>query len=142
MNFWSRAHNFPPALVRLLARHKHGKPLTTAEITERSRVAVSTYTIESISGLTSWNRLTIDDMRDFTQACGLDFCDTKAWRRAEDYLRHAPTFRYLHASPQWETYYKPLLIAWRKSHGKVTSATNVWPPLRTLLIRLNPLLEL
>jgi PhoPQ-activated pathogenicity-related protein len=141
MNFWERAKNFPPALVRLLARHKHGKPLTTTEIWGRC-CNLRTYHVDSISQLTTWDTVTLDNMRDFTQACGLDFCDTKAWRRAEDYLRHAPTFRYLHASPQWETYYKPLLIAWRKSHGKVTSATNVWPPLRTLLIRLNPLLEL
>ena len=97
--------------------------------------------VESITQSTSWEGVKLADMQAFLRGCGIDFCDSKGMRRLEDYLRKTPSFHHLTSSPEWEGYYQPLLKRWRCSSGEVDeSDPDIWPPIRALLVRLNPLL--
>lgn len=143
MNFYQRCSVFSPALVRLLARNrKHGKAMTNTEIFLRAS-HLTPFFIESISQCTSWKGIDLDNIRDFTCACNVDLTDTATMRRMYDTLRKDTNFSRLIAHPEWDTYFKPLLIKWRKSYGVVTTTTpaGLWSPLRRLLIRLNPLIK-
>lgn len=111
MNFWKTADQFPPVLVRLLARHPKGKPLTVAEIVARS--CLDAWQVESISRLTSWRGVDLPTMRAFLDGCGIDFCDGATMHKVREYLRvrrngQRPNFKYLRTSPDYQTIYYPL----------------------------------
>lgn len=138
MNTTERFHNFCPVLIRLLARKRFGRPLTTDEIAAASDLQPAY--VDYIAHKTSWRGVPIHDAFDFLRGCGLAIDDAKAWRRVFDYLSRNPSFRYLRASPQWKGYYQPLLKAWRQSYDP-NPDPGIWQPLRALLIRLTPLLN-
>lgn len=129
MTLRDRLHNFPPCLTRILARHKSGGPLSIDEIQTNSP---GMYIIEigTLSRVTEWTHVPLWQAVNFYKGCGLDLDDTAAWRRVADYLRKRPTFRYLRASEQWTTYWKPILLSWRDA------ATPTWGPLIELQRRL------
>ncbi len=138
MNPVVRFQTFPPCLVRLLAR-RAGKALTDEQISRTGGLPV--HLVDSFSWRTDWDSIPVTQALAFLAGCGLGLADTQAWRGAESYLRMRPTFRYLRASPEWESFYQPLLVHWRKSCGQVDDRSTVWPPLRALLLRLTPLLD-
>jgi hypothetical protein len=142
MNFWTRAELFRPPLCRLLARHRYSRPLTIQEIAERSK-GITPVEVIAISETVDWRYVNIRQMQAFLTGCGMDFCDTKAMRRVDDYIRKGPTFQYLRQRPDWTTHYLPLLRHWRSIYGHypITKASPIWPPIRDLLIRLNPLVQ-
>ena len=116
LNFWQKADRFPPVLVRLLARHPKGRPLTVPEIAGRS--GLSHWQIESLSRLTSWDAVDLHSMRRFLTGCGLDFERLDAMHRVNEYLRERqlpggaikrPNFKYLRTSPDWSSIYSPLM---------------------------------
>jgi hypothetical protein len=138
-SFWQRCMDYPPCLVRLLARHPYGKPLTAAEIQAKSHPAripmfqvLSLPMIEAISGEIGWHEIEMLDVSKFLRGCGVDFCNQDHMRRVDDYLRKKPTFRYLRASPQWEAYYKPLMKRWIDT----TDTQQVSPHIKQLVDRL------
>lgn len=150
MTFFERTLCFPPILCRLLARHKGGKPLTAAEIAERSGempnvchlLCVSE--VVSISRATCWKGIGVNEMFAFLRGCGLMFDDTKAMRRVDDYLSKKPTLHYLVQSAEygWDNYYKPLLMRWRNAYPyNIGPADMPHKHLRQLLNRLTPLHE-
>lgn len=145
MTFFERSQSFPPILVRLLARHKGGRPLTSFEIAERSGVMpdvcniISTVEVLEISKQWYWKGIGALEMFSFLRGCGLMFDDSKAWRRVTDYLRRSPNLEYLRKSAEWDSYYKPLLIRWRSSYPTIPD--NIHKPVRDLLIRLTPILK-
>jgi hypothetical protein len=57
----------------------------------------------------------------------------------DDYLKKNPTFNYLRKQKDWNGYYLPLLVTWRKSYP-VTPPADLWAPIRNLLIRLTPII--
>ena len=115
---------FPPILVRLLARKRHGRPLTTIEIAERGGLKPGQ--VDFISESHNWILIDLPTFRAFTKGCDIDLLDRANFRRIENYLagvkvkgrRFPPTFRYLKRDPRWESYYKPLLMSWLKSKVK------------------------
>jgi hypothetical protein len=113
---------FPPCLVRLLAREKHGPPLTVRQISDRSALPV--YQVVTLSQMTNWKGVDVETVRAFTHGCGLDLDDPRSVKRKLVYLggqnakkpnRIPPRFSYLRRSPEWETFFKPLFAAWRDS---------------------------
>lgn len=133
---------FPPILVRLLARDgKYGKAMTSERIAERANMLV--WDIEALAHSTDWSRVQFGYMTRFLGACNFDFDDTEQMRRVFDYLRKNPNLTHIRKSELWDDYYKPMLIRWRRSCGMVTDLQPWYypPPLRALLIRLNPLLK-
>lgn len=92
--FQQRLDRFPPVICRLLAKHQWGPPLTSREVADRS--GLSLYRVDAISTLTSWNEVTVGDMRAFLTGCGLDFQDSKAMNRVHCYLRSRSKNKFVH----------------------------------------------
>lgn len=114
--FWQRADQMPPVLVRLLARHLHGKPLADSEICERMGWHLNVVgAVPLLSEQTDWQRFNLRDMRLFLQACNVDFENVVQMKRVDSYLRSKPSFTYLRKSPEWSTKWAPMLQRWRDS---------------------------
>lgn len=105
--FWSRVRKYPPFLVRLLARRKHGPPLTDEQIATASGLSV--YEVSSISQCKSWEEIRVWQMRQFLVGCQIDFTDGKCMKRLKNYLKTPARFRHLRKSEQWTTVYEPLI---------------------------------
>jgi hypothetical protein len=133
MAYLERVLNFPPVLVRLLARRRYGAPLTTEEIALASG-ALSSAEVEAISRETSWRGIRYDDALAFQRGCGIEF--HKSMRRVNDYLAKRPSFQYLRTSPDWESYYKPLLVAWRRAYPASLDSVKLAPSIAALVKRL------
>lgn len=65
---------FPPCIIRLLARKAHGlRPLTHAEIAKASGLAISSVVrISLLSSPASWDRLTLETIKRFLKGCRVD----------------------------------------------------------------------
>lgn len=115
MTFWSRAASLPPILVRLLARRRHGPPLTDAEIAQASGLSV--HQVFILSQCTSWEGIDLPTMRKFLIGCEADFENSQHMDRIDYYLRAkpAPTWKFLRKSPSWNSFYKPLMLKYRRS---------------------------
>jgi hypothetical protein len=119
MSYHTYAEQYPPILVRLLARHRNGAPLTTAEIS--ARVAqqgwpMSAYLIGNISASLDWDDIPFGAMRAFLAACEMDFTDRAAMQRKRVYMKmtvKTAKFTYLQKSPEWESVLRPLAIRYR-----------------------------
>ncbi len=112
ISYHQHAKDYPPCLVRLLARKKGGPPLTTAEITTRS--GLSEYTVLSIGWSLSWDLIPFGWMTAFLDACGMNFDDPVAMNRKKCYLRTPNKFKYLRRSAEWDTVLKPLVARYRE----------------------------
>lgn len=150
MTYLDRIQNFPPILLRLLARHRYGKPLTTDEIVERSGTMpdvcnlLSAPEVEAISKSTNWKGIGVHECLSFQRGCGIQFDDAKAMHRVNDYLKKLPKmklpFEYLRLSPQWKSYYIPLIVSWRRSYpSDLSNHTHLRPHILALLKRFNKL---
>lgn len=120
MSYYTYAEQYPPILVRLLARHKNGPPLTTTEISQRVASygwPMSAYRIGLISMEVDWEFIPFGEMRAFLHACDMDFTDRVAMKRKQEYMKmEAKTakFTYLNKSPEWETILKQLVVRYRQ----------------------------
>lgn len=140
MKLTERLEIFRPILVRLMARDGiYGGPMDNFDIARNAGMLEPA--VEAISRSIAWDGIEVYQMIHFCRACGIDMDNTVSLRRACDYLRKNPSFSHIRKTGAWETYYKPLMIKWRKSYGIVKPDADIWPPLRRLLIRLNPLLK-
>jgi hypothetical protein len=71
-----------------------------------------------ISRYTSWDGLPIKTLREFSQACGMDFTNSAQMRRADQYVIERGLLAkatFLRRSPHWKTHLEPLLELWLKS---------------------------
>ena len=133
MSYYTYAEKYPPCLVRLLARHKGGPPLTTEQISEsmvkhwythggnpRMTLSIqpfSGYVVNAISQELTWNNIEFGAMRAFLAACECDFTDFKTMDRKDAYMRvkfKTAKFDFLHRSPEWETVLQPLVLRYRQ----------------------------
>lgn len=113
ITFYQHARDFPPILVRLLARKKNGPPLTNREIAYHVGGMLSDYDVSSISQCTDWDSVPFGKMRAFLVGCGMDFTDPVAMNRKKVYLKREHKFIYLRKSPEFETILKPLIARYR-----------------------------
>jgi hypothetical protein len=105
--FWERAEQYPPCLVRLLARHKRGLPLTDVEIANRGK-SLSPYEVHLIARERVWYFVQVGNMRAFLDGCGIDFCNSEDMNRIGCYLRQVATGKckmsaYLRRAPHFKT---------------------------------------
>lgn len=71
MNLLAWLDRFPPCLVRLVARKKHGfARLSHAEIAQRSGLSISTVSL--LSSRTTWRRIPPETIEAFTKGCGIN----------------------------------------------------------------------
>jgi hypothetical protein len=139
ITFWQKSEIYSPALCRLMARKKGGKPMTTLDICNAA-TSLTPAQVESISQSTDWSHIDIVTAEDFLKAVSMDFCCWADMHRASEYLKSRPTFEHLRRAPEWKSYWLPLLVRWRKSYGFVNKNQPIWPPLRDLLIRMSAIL--
>ncbi len=135
MNFWKRAHNFPPILCRLLAKGRTDHPIARAA----TGAGLPLHLVDSYSWRTSWETIDLHHTRLFLQGCGLDFANARQMRRIDDYLSRRPTFRYLRTSKEWESRWLPMLKLWRQHWHD--AGPDTLPSIRFLATRLEPLLK-
>lgn len=99
---------FPPVLCRLLARH--GSPvraLTTAELAARCQM--SEPEVQFIAQQTTWDGLSVSQLRRFSKGCGCDFDSRAALRAKSDHMRKVKGIpAYLRHSPEWHSTLEPL----------------------------------
>lgn len=129
--FYRLCRRYPPPLVRLLARRGR-RAMSTAEIA--SATASTHLAVEAISSEPSWDRITLDQLRKFTSACGLDFTSRRDVNRVECYWRLRkghPKFQYLTEDPNWRGYYLPFIVSWRR--GLAAIPAELPAPIRRLL---------
>lgn len=118
MSFWTRAKEFPPVFVRIMARHKRGDALTNEEIAERS--GLTHYAVYSMSVECSWAEIAFGDMEAFLKACNLDFCDRAQMRRLRAYAyanskgKIRNKFAWLKRDPNRD-YFQHLIRIWQES---------------------------
>lgn len=99
------ADEFPPFVVRLLARANHGHaPKTNLEISRASGLPRST--VGQLSGMTSWAGVQLDVLDRFCRGCGVDLL---RMRRHREYLRRMKWSHVNHIAPQQTKFYHRLL---------------------------------
>lgn len=121
MSFWMHSNRFPPILVRLLARHQHGAPLSETEIAEAS--GLQPWQVSALSMNTTWAGVDLPTMQKFLKGCRMDFCDSAQMKRAYAYSRYQvklgrmnrTTFRHLRRSKAWFSLYHPMYVRYLTS---------------------------
>lgn len=119
MSFWTRSEQFPPILIRLLAKWRHGGPMTDTEIAERAGLPVGTVLI--LGQCTAWDGIDIPTARKFMLGCGFDIEKRSEYKRVTAYLQKRPvTWQYLRKSPWWKDYFQPMMLRYLKSRRAKT----------------------
>ena len=78
------------------------------EIAEAAGLPVSE--IRSLSWLFSWDEVPVKKLFAFSEACGVDFADSKNLMRQNRYIRSENVFHYLKKHPEWLRTFQPLLV--------------------------------
>jgi hypothetical protein len=134
MKFLERLYNYPPCLVRLLARYPKEGPISAVGIAVSGDL--NPVEVEAISQCVEWSDIKVGQMARFIRGCGFNFEDRLSNKRMDNYIRSNPNFEYLRRDEAWDSYYKPLMILWVSS--RVPILIN-WQPMRNLLVRLQPI---
>jgi len=115
---------FPPALVRLLARRRVGGKRVRAvgddEIAIASGIHLSR--VREIYSRSAWDDVTVGEMRAFCAACGFDPESGADRNRVRAYQNQegGPKFTYLRTSPWWKTVFLPLIQTMREEDARET----------------------
>lgn len=117
--FWERLDRYPPLLCRLLARVPRGRVLETDEIASRS--GLTPIQVLTISSQLDWRGIDLPTARAFMVGCNTDLSNRQHCRRIWMYLKAQPKkpssrFVHLRRSPNWTTYYLPLLEQFVQHH--------------------------
>jgi hypothetical protein len=117
LSCWDWLRVFPPAVVRLAARTatagKNVRALSHREIAIAANIPL--VRVEEISGLLSWETVTLGEAERFVAACGFDPTNAKHRHRQREYLRVCQTKypgqppHYLRSSPLWSLELLPLI---------------------------------
>ena len=111
LSFWEKLDRFPPIVCRLLARRKQASggivAMTASEIASRGGMTVCE--VNSLSWLTSWEGVPMRQVRQFSLACGVDFCDRANMREHSAYVKRCASFKYLKKSPEWDSVYSHMI---------------------------------
>lgn len=114
LNFFDKLATFPPIVCRLLARRTqvNGKAvaLTDEEIAAASGLSLTK--VRSLSWLTSWDDVSVSELRAFSLACGVDFTSRDSMRAHRSYINNAPKFTYLRKHRDWRTFFEPMVRAY------------------------------
>lgn len=123
-SFWQLFADFPPALVRLLARKRAGK--NVAAITAEEIAIVSGLPLDrvlEISGQTTWDGVSLPEAERFFLGCKFDPTSSQDRNRQRAYelkckTTNRPRFLWLKNSPRFESEYLPLIRRLRTSFPK------------------------
>lgn len=126
-SFFQKAEWFPPIVCRLLARQQlGGPPMSTDQISVAT--GLPAITVEAISQQLDWRGIDLPTMLSWLWVTGCNFDDPVVYKRMRVYLRgpkikglRIPAqFTYLRKSPNWASYYSPLLQRYVKSKRRAS----------------------
>ena len=116
---WQKFEEFPPIVCRLLARQVVDacavRALSNAEIAKSS--GMTELEVQSLSHLTSWDDVPVGKMRRFMSACNVDLNSRSNLRLHVAYIRSTASWKYLKRSPEWTTFFQPLMKAYVRSQS-------------------------
>lgn len=112
MTIWKKLQNFPPVLVRLLAKDGRNA-MTDRQIVEASDGALTLADVKRLSLLDSWEEVNVRHLREFTTACRVDLSDRNEWRNACRYMKR-PKFEHLRTHQEWP-YFRELLAVYAET---------------------------
>lgn len=108
---WGILNQYPPPLVRLLAREKTGskhiRALTDQEVAIKGEFALAR--ILEISRTPKWDTIPVGEIMRFCIACNFDPFNWQDRNRMRAYTRKGAKFSYLRSSPHWKTSFVPLI---------------------------------
>lgn len=108
---WGILIEFPPPLVRLLAKEpvskKHVRALSDREVAIGAELPLER--VRSISRTKSWDTVPMGEIKKFCVGCNFDPFDYRDRNRVRAYSRNTPKFSYLKASPFWSDTFLPLI---------------------------------
>ena len=128
LTFWRLLEEFPPIMVRLLAR----RPIhqRTCEAVSHREIAITTgYALSriiEISESLTWANITFAEAKSFMAACHFDPTRAADRQRQSDYIyswtKKQPTQppHYLQRSPYWATEFQPLILLLSSRSQKVS----------------------
>ena len=111
---WTKLDEFPPALVRCLAREKVKGKSCQALSDEEVALASSGLDVGIVRGISkqlTWDSVPIGLARKFCKGCNFDPLDSKDRNRAGALMRSNTQFAYLKSHPHWERTFLPLVKA-------------------------------
>jgi hypothetical protein len=117
MKIWEKLEQFPPPLVRCLARQKAMgkavKALSDQEVAILSN-GLNAVEVKEISKSSSWDKIEIGRAKAFCRGCLFDPLSADDRNRAGAYMRSSPTFTFLQNHPHWESTFLPLIKLYKE----------------------------
>lgn len=108
---WGILNEYPPPLIRLLAREKigskHVRALSDQEIAIKGEFPLDR--VLQISRTLSWDSVPVGEVMRFCYGCNFDPFDWKNRNKMRAYTRKGAKFSYLKASPYWKSSFLPLI---------------------------------
>jgi hypothetical protein len=108
---WGILSEYPPPLVRLLAREKigskHVRALSDQEVAIKGEFPLAR--VLEISRTSSWDTIPVGEIMRFCFGCNFDPFDWQDRNRMRAYSRKGAKFSYLKSSPHWKTSFLPLI---------------------------------
>jgi hypothetical protein len=109
---WEKLSEFPPPLVRCLARVKARgravRALTDQEVALGSS-GLTTLQVREIAMTSDWGSIPIGQAKKFCDGCRFDPFSSADRNRAGAYMRSNPQFIFLRHHPHWKTTFLPLV---------------------------------
>lgn len=129
---WQLVDQFPPYLVRCVARRRIGSKQIQA-MSDSDLAILSQIPLERVVEIydrANWDEVTVGEMRRFCSACDFDPENAMDRNRLNAYKnqRGGPKFTYLKKSPWWGSVFKPLILKYfnegnrKKEEGDYSSA--------------------
>jgi hypothetical protein len=121
MKTWGLIYEYPPGLIRCLAKQglggKRVKAIGDAEIAIASGLSIER--IREIYHSDTWDNVPVKEMVLFCDACQFDPLNAVHRNRARAYYnaKSGPKFTYLKKSPWWKTIFLPLILKMRNLHS-------------------------
>lgn len=108
-SLWTKLDQYPPVLVRLLAKHPDGRVMSDTDIV-RADPGLSLAEVRRLSLLPDWQNVSVSLMRAFVRACRVDFANREQMRNANRYVTRDPKFRHLTRDPNFPAYREMLRV--------------------------------
>lgn len=108
---WQILNEYPPALVRLLAKEtispKHIRALSDQEVAIKAELPLDK--VRQLSRTMTWGDVEISVAQSFCQGCNFDPFSYSDRNRARAYSRSSAKFSYLKSSGFWESTFLPII---------------------------------
>jgi hypothetical protein len=109
MTFWKYLEDFPPPLVRILARRSQGR-INTVPLTDEEIAIGGQFPLERVREImfsTSWEAIPFGEVKRFLVGCSFDPTDYQHRHRATAYARGGK-YKYWTKSPMYQSHFVPL----------------------------------